>query len=417
MEKMQKNILSQSFMTLNATQEKKIKDLEEELQLVRRQLIEKDNLLQQQPPEVPLDISATEHSFLEPFTLEEDQPGTSRLEESLPGLGVQDPREADLAKEVRAQMQMETDEIVKECLQWERQIINSAALAYLTPKEVTADYHMPSLPYPLLKQEVYMVKKQYLPQCPIDQLGGYSQVRLEDWEVSDIMTNQPTWRARWFHIRPKDRIFYLNAPQELRIDPTFCPIKRRRTWENFQRFTAQRTTWLNYPELPPPPSKGIPTERYMLNILKPLTEVFKGVPDLACIMLVKIAKMIVTAIEQFNDMQQTGHPWTRFFEGMDGLCWNLQLAPPKNVLMGLYARIIFLPAHFLVTFEEAFYTGFFEIQTNIFSPINQDLRSRFVAFQQVELKMPLRDVLRDSEQRQRIQKFQRALDFQRLHGQ
>lgn len=92
------------------------------------------------------------------------------------------------------------------------------------------------------------------------------------------------------------------------IDPTFYPIKRRRTWKNFTKFTARRTTWLNYPELPPPPAKSVPIERYMINTLKPLTEVFKENPDLACIMIVKIAKMIVTAIDQFNDMEQTGHP-------------------------------------------------------------------------------------------------------------
>lgn len=155
----------------------------------------------------------------------------------------------------------------------------------------------------------------------------------------------------------------------------------------------------------------------MIKTLKPLADMFKGIPDLSCIMLVKIAKMIVTAIEQFNDMEQTGHPWTRFFEGMDGLCWNLQTAPPKNVLMGLYARIIFLPSHFLVTFEETFYTGFFEIETKVFSPLNQDPRSRFVAFLKMELEMPVGDVIRDNETRQRIQRFQRALDFQRLHGQ
>ena len=34
--------------------------------------------------------------------------------------------------------------------------------------------------------------------------------------------------------------------------------------------------------------------------------------------------------------------------------------------MGLYARCIFLPTHWMVTFEACFYTGFFKINSHIF---------------------------------------------------
>ena len=71
-------------------------------------------------------------------------------------------------------------------------------------------------------------------------------------------------------------------------------------------------------------------------------------------------------------------------------------APSMQILMGIYSRVIFLPAHFMVTFEEAFYTGFFEVQSNLFSMLNQDLRSRYVAFMQMEKEMPLKDVLADA---------------------
>lgn len=209
--------------------------------------------------------------------------------------------------------------------------------------------------------------------------------------------------------RPKDKLHYYLAPQSLRIDPTFCPIKRRRNWETYERIQRIHSTWLNFPELPPPKKGESPTEKYMLSTLNGVITAFKGIPDLSCFMLVKIAKMIVSAIEVFNEMEQTGHPWTMFFEGIDGLCWDIQIAPPRNVLMGLYARIIFLPSHFLVTFEEAFYTGFFEIMSNIFSPMNKDPRSRFIAFMQAELESPLKNVMQTIEVKQRIEKFQRAL--------
>ena len=131
----------------------------------------------------------------------------------------------------------------------------------------------------------------------------------------------------------------------------------------------------------------------MVDTLTSVIHQLKGVPDLTCIMLVKIAKMLVTTIQVFENIEQTGHPWTRFFEGTQGLCWNLAKAPSRQILMGLYARIIFLPAHFMVTFEEAFYTGFFEVQSSLFSTINSDLRCRYVAFTRMEKEMPLKDVL------------------------
>ena len=109
----------------------------------------------------------------------------------------------------------------------------------------------------------------------------------------------------------------------------------------------------------------------MIETLDGVISQLKGIPDLMCIMLCKIPKMIVIAIDTFHNIEQTDHPWTKFFEGSHGLCWNLLQAPSRQVLMGLYARIIFLPAHFLVTFKEAFYTGFFETQSNIFSLLNQ----------------------------------------------
>ena len=59
----------------------------------------------------------------------------------------------------------------------------------------------------------------------------------------------------------------------------------------------------------------------------------------------------------------------------------------------------------MVTFEEAFYTRFFEVQRNVFSMINKDLRSRYVAFMRMEMEMPLKDVLANAELEQRIRRF------------
>ena len=45
---------------------------------------------------------------------------------------------------------------------------------------------MPTLPYPLLKKEVQLLKEKYLPECPTNELGGYEQVPIEDHQVAAI---------------------------------------------------------------------------------------------------------------------------------------------------------------------------------------------------------------------------------------
>ena len=51
---------------------------------------------------------------------------------------------------------------------------------------------------------------------------------------------------------------------------------------------------------------------------------------------------------------------SHFLEGHDPTSWDLSNMPPPNIIMGLYAWLQFMPAQFMLTFEEAFLTGFFE---------------------------------------------------------
>ena len=234
---------------------------------------------------------------------------------------------------------------------------------------------------------------------------------IKDYEVIDIETNQPRWRHTWFTKNQMHKLHYINAPQDLRIDPTFCPIQRRRDWDTFKMISiGEGLNWLNYPHLQAPEPNKKPTEQYVITSMKNVISRLEGVPDLSCMMLTKIANMIITIITAFNDLSQAGPHWSTYFEGPNGLAWNLSDAPPKEILMGLYARCIFLPAHWMVTFEECFYTGFFEIDSQIFSMINKDPRSRYVAYMTMEKEHPVRDVLAEVELQQRMQRFRAALD-------
>ena len=66
----------------------------------------------------------------------------------------------------------------------------------------------------------------------------------------------------------------------------------------------------------------------------------------------------------------------------------------------------------MVTFEECFYTGFFEIDSHIFSLMNKDPRSRFVAYMTMENEHSLMDVVAEAELQQRMECFKRALGRQ-----
>ena len=121
--------------------------------------------------------------------------------------------------------------------------------------------------------------------------------------------------------------------------------------------------------------------------------------------------MLLAEIRTFQHTAATNAPWTRFFEGSQGLCWDLSSTPDSNVLMGLYARIQFLPSHFLLTFEECFYTGFFEHAqpSRIFSPITTDYLTRYIAFAGAEDKNPHSLQMFSFEQQQHQRRWEAGL--------
>ena len=114
------------------------------------------------------------------------------------------PNPSDAERELYEAMIRERKRVVKDCMEWERRILHSAALTFLTPESIGENYYMPTLPYPLLKQEVLLLKQRLLPQCPTNEIFK--------------------WRQIWLQ---RDRLFklhYVTVPQHVRIDPTFCPI-------------------------------------------------------------------------------------------------------------------------------------------------------------------------------------------------
>ena len=74
-------------------------------------------------------------------------------------------------------------------MEWDQRTLHLACLTFLTLGALHASYHMPSLPYPLLQQEVQMLKQSFLPDCPTNELGGYEGVPIKYFKVIEIEKN------------------------------------------------------------------------------------------------------------------------------------------------------------------------------------------------------------------------------------
>lgn len=90
-------------------------------------------------------------------------------------------------------------------MEWENRIVHSVCILYLAPQEAMTSYHLPTLPYLLIKQEILLMKKKYLPECPTNELDGYENIPIEDAQVEAIVENQPKWREDWLKKRSKDQ--------------------------------------------------------------------------------------------------------------------------------------------------------------------------------------------------------------------
>ena len=295
-----------------------------------------------------------------------------------------------LEDDLTLQMEASQDPILRENLEWEKRVIHSANREFFKYGDTYNYYHTPTLPLPLLKLESEALIGKLRPQCPEEEMGGYQDIDVKDWMLPQNMKNQPQWRRNWLRKHPTAINAYAAAPREIRVNPLFCPCIRRRSWNQFPRLQGIRPEYLNYPAMNAPEGGRRPSEFYMLTELERNVDLFFGIPDLSCMMLSKICKMLIATIEVFQHTAGTKTPWTRFFEGSQGLCWDLSAAPDHKILMGLFARLQFLPSHFMLAFEEAFHTGFFEQErpSRIFSPTTTDYGARYIAFSAAEDENP-----------------------------
>ena len=129
-----------------------------------------------------------------------------------------------------------------------------------------------------------------------------------------MLAHQPKWRVNWFCTHPNNIIPYAQAPRDLRVNPVYCPCLRRRQWHVFANLQRNRPMYFNYPVLSSPSNQLSPTEDYMLKECKATIQLYQAIPDLACLMIVKICRMVIACISIFQRTEGVQAPWTRFLK-------------------------------------------------------------------------------------------------------
>lgn len=217
-------------------------------------------------------------------------------------------------------------------------------LSMLTNPDLVKDWYSRMLPFPLLKYEQLKTKERIEKEFQ----GQIEQDDMADEEVrKKIRDFQPKWRDAWLVKHTEYFVHLVGAPKAIRKDLTMCPLPRMRTWEEHSVALKKNPTWLNYPRMPAPSDFQELDEKYMVITLTRMIEKMQGLPDLSCMMLKKICKMLLTCIQVYHKARITDTPWISFLEGTQGLVYDLSGQPSDRVLHGFSARLMFLPSYFM----------------------------------------------------------------------
>ncbi|MCO5611413.1 hypothetical protein L7F22_065666 [Adiantum nelumboides] len=258
-EKLQRQLLVSGFMSQTAQHEARVKQLEEELAKAKADLQAVGSLASTSHIH-----KAETHEPIQPPQLPEmpEFQGTKEEEQQRPAPGA-----LNIKEEIEQEIEDLLEGPVKECLLYEKKVMQSAALAFLQPKEQVKDFGIDFLPLPLMRHEAILWKEKMRPALQRNEDGGYEGIPLTTKEAKTLIEDHPRWRRKWLSERPRDLTNFHNTPQSLQIDPTYCPVPRRRTWVEFQKWRGKNKALLNYPVLS---AQEPPTVNYVVNTLNPI---------------------------------------------------------------------------------------------------------------------------------------------------
>ncbi|MCO5574758.1 hypothetical protein L7F22_028548 [Adiantum nelumboides] len=276
-EKLQRQLLVSGFMTQTAQHEAKVKELEQELAEAKDELKiqrQRNEALSKEKEAVGSLALTTQTSQAETHLHVQlphmpdmrDLSGTSQHDEEHQG-------PAPGALDVRGDSEQDIEDMPegpsKEFLLHEKRVMEFATLAFLQPEEQAKGFGHDFLPVPLMRHKAILWKKKMRLALPRNEQGGYEGVSLTAEQAQALIEDHPKWRKKWLQDRPNDFTQFHNTSQALQIDPTYCPVPRRRTWQEFQRWKGRNKSLRNYPILT---VQNPPTVPYVVNTLKQTVE-------------------------------------------------------------------------------------------------------------------------------------------------
>ncbi|MCO5575759.1 hypothetical protein L7F22_029563 [Adiantum nelumboides] len=242
-EKLQRQLLVSGFMTQTTQHKAKVKELEQKLAQAKVELEiqrQRDESLNKEKKTVGSLASTTQinqaethlYVHLPPMLDMPDFQGTSHHEEEQQG-------PVPGALDVRGNLEQNIEDMpegpAKEFLLHEKRVMESATLAYLQLEEQAKGFGHDFLPLPLLKHEKILWKEEMRPALPKNNDGGYEGIKLIAEQAQALIEDHLKWQKKWLQDKPNDLTNFHNTPKALQIDPTYCPVPRRRTWPEFQR--------------------------------------------------------------------------------------------------------------------------------------------------------------------------------------
>ena len=85
------------------------------------------------------------------------------------------------------------EKVLKERLQWEIKIIKQAIKRFPKIEQLYETHKHTTLPLVLLKFEHDINLEELMPQCSLEQLGGYRSLTQEEINGQTPLLNQPLW--------------------------------------------------------------------------------------------------------------------------------------------------------------------------------------------------------------------------------
>ena len=101
---------------------------------------------------------------------------------------------------------------------------------YLYPDEISKVNPMELSAPLLLKMKIRAEWEEWESAHPEMGRAGYL-ADPKQLHSREIMEGQLDWRKNWFRSYDDSLKIYAESPQDLRIDPTYCPCKRRYDWK------------------------------------------------------------------------------------------------------------------------------------------------------------------------------------------